>query len=418
MGSSTRIAFLSLLLICSCQRAATSAEEAVRPSALAGSWYPADAKELGRSVDAMIAATAETEVTGRVCALIAPHAGYVYSGRVAGVAWRQVQGAGFRRVIVLAPSHHGGFRGFRGFSIMNVDAYETPLGRVPLDRAARDALRKHPLHVSADALHKPEHAIEIHLPFLQRTLPSAKLVPILVGQLGPGDAEKIAEALKPWLSADTLAVVSTDFTHYGPRFGYRPFEDDVPENLRKLDMGAVDAILKKSPGDFDAYVEKTGATICGRAAISVLLRCLPAGATARLLAYDTSGRMTGDFDNSVSYVSMMFTVARDARSAADEDAALSDDEKRLLLRLARNTITEYLRTGKMPEWNPETGTLTERLKAKAGAFVTLKKHGELRGCIGRIGYPEVARSSPPLPEHHADGHRVLAARLAIRPGQG
>lgn len=398
MRTFTRIAFLALLLVWSCERDAARAEDAVRPAALAGAWYPADAKNLGASVDAMLAAAPKSDAKGRVFALIVPHAGYVYSGRVAGAAYRQVAEKKFGRVVVLAPSHHGAFR---GFSIMDVDAYETPLGRMPLDRAARDALRKNPLHVPANRLHEPEHAIEIQLPFLQRTIFPAKLVPILVGQLSEGDASAVADALKPWLSQDTLIVVSTDFTHYGPRFRYVPFADDVAENLRKLDMGAANAILKKEPGSFDAYVQETGATICGRAAITVLLRCLPPDAAAELLRYDTSGRMTGDFNNSVSYVSMLFTVP------SEEGAALSDDEKRLLLRLARETIAEHLRTGKSPDL--KTYPLTERLKKKAGAFVTLKKHGELRGCIGRIGYPEIADELPSL--HDVVKDMAVAAAL-------
>ena len=117
----------------------------------------------------------------------------------------------------------------------------------------------------------------------------------------------VAAALEPWCETPTLVVVSSDFTHFGPRFRFTPFRTEVQKRIEALDMGAVDRILAGDAEGFGAYIDDTAATICGRAAIHVLLRLLPAGVEGKLTAYDTSGRMTGDWDHSVSYAAVVFS---------------------------------------------------------------------------------------------------------------
>lgn len=409
MRAMMRIVLVLLLLCPACSAETKGRNRRVRPSALAGAWYPANRAELALQVEGFLARAGTARMKVRPVALIAPHAGYVYSGAVAAHAFRLVRGRTYERVIVLAPSHH---KGFRGFSIMDVAAYRTPLGEIPLDGPVCRAMRKHPLHVADDSMHVPEHAIEIELPFLQVTVKGVKLVPILVGSLGPGDAAKISEALSAYASPETLIVVSSDFTHYGRRFGYVPFRENVPERLRELDMGAVDLILKKDCEGYARYLKKTGATICGRNAIAILLRMLPKEAEGKLLKYDTSGRITGDFANSVSYVSAVFFVptGHGERAMSSLQDSLATEEKRTLLRLARETIEQYLKTGKLPELGEGREGLTPSLKAKAGAFVTLKERGRLRGCIGRSGYPELADELPPVYQ----AVRLMAVQSATR----
>jgi len=232
------------------------------------------------------------------------------------------------------------------------------------------------------------------LPFLQQALDRFDLVPVLVGSLEEDDAARIASALRPLLSARTMVVVSSDFTHYGPNYGYLPFVSDVEENLRKLDHGAIRLILAKDFDGYMAYLRKTGDTICGRNAIAVLLKLLPQTAVGRLLRYDTSGRITGDFSNSVSYVSIAFTVPEGA--APSEPEALTPEEKKTLLLLARASLESVVRTGHLPDIGGLADRITPRLMRPGGAFVTLKKRGVLRGCIGRIPYPEAMGKLPPL----------------------
>lgn len=177
-----------------------------------------------------------------------------------------------------------------------------------------------------------------------------------------------------------------------------PFVDDLENRIRKLDMGAVECLLRKDGRAYAKYMETTRATICGRNALAILMTLLPEASRGALLNYDTSGRMTGDFSNSVSYVSAAFTLPVDAENPLmnANDAGLSPDEQKTLLRIARDTLNACARNQPLPD--PEGGgtALTPKLKAKAGAFVTLKRRGQLRGCIGRIGYPELADDLPSL----------------------
>jgi len=185
-------------------------------------------------------------------------------------------------------------------------AYRTPLGDVAIDLAAVAALRASGPFRADDRMFEPEHAVESELPFLQRVLaPDIPIVPVLLGgRASHDDAERIADALRPYRNASTLFVVSSDFTHFGPRFGYVPFDDDVPARIRELDLGAVAAIEAGDARAFARYVETTGATICGHRAIDVLLVLAGGPVGATLLEYDTSGRMTGTWDHSVSYAAI------------------------------------------------------------------------------------------------------------------
>ena len=276
--------------------------------AVAGTWYPKDREELERQVDGLLARAAappEEPTDSRLLALVAPHAGFVYSGEVAAAGFRAVGRGAFRRVLLLGPSHYASFEGAR---VPAASFYRTPLGDVPLDVEAVATLARAPGFGVDDGPFGPEHALEAEIPFLERRLaPGWQLVPVLVGHPGLRyDASVLAPALLPLLDPHTLVVVSSDFTHYGPRFDYVPFEDDVPQHLSELDRGAIDRMLAGDGRGFDDYVKKTGATICGRNPIRVLLDLLPATAYGRLLAYDTSGRITGDFGHSVSYASIVF----------------------------------------------------------------------------------------------------------------
>jgi hypothetical protein len=244
-----------------------------------------------------------------VAALIVPHAGFAYSGAVAASAFSRLRGRTFDRVILVGPSH---YFGFEGAAIPDAaEAYRTPLGDAPIDREAVLSLRETAGFRADDRMFEPEHALEAELPFLQRIL--ATDVPIVPVLLGGGathaDAKRTADALAPLLGAPTLVVISSDFTHFGPRFGYVPFEDDVPARLRHLDLGAVAAIEAGDAADFARYVRTTGATICGHRAIDVLLMLPCAAAGAKLVEYDTSGRMTGNWDHSVSYAAIAVPAA-------------------------------------------------------------------------------------------------------------
>jgi MEMO1 family protein len=275
--------------------------------AVAGSWYPSGRDELASLVDRLLdeAGCRVRSPIGGASAIIAPHAGYAFSGAVAASAFSAFGPRRPTRAVLLGPSHHFGFA---GAAIPDAaEAQRTPLGELPLDRPSLDSLRGAAGFRADDRIFEPEHALEAEVPFLQRLFgPDLPLVPIILGGIATSeDVERIASALVPLVDDGTIVVVSSDFTHYGPRFSYVPFVDDVPERLRMLDLSAISEIARGDAGGFTRVVAQTGATICGRRAIEVLLR-LPAGRHGSLLEYDTSGRMTGSWDHSVSYASMAF----------------------------------------------------------------------------------------------------------------
>ncbi|MFN3467867.1 MAG: AmmeMemoRadiSam system protein B, partial [Candidatus Brocadiales bacterium] len=285
----------------------------VQEPAVSGFFYPRDPDKLKEMVNRLLASAPEKEIVGRPIALISPHAGYDYSGRVAAHGYKAIQGKGYKRVIVLAPSHYG--KKYRGASILKARYYKTPLGQVEIDQEVCNQLVEHPPHFGSDALfgyyagaYKNEHSIETQLPFLQTVLGDFKLVPVLLGILIEEDFQKIADALRPYVDEDTLVVASSDFTHYGDRFGYTPFRANIEENLRKLDLGSTERILALDFDGFVRYKEETGITVCGFHPIAVLLKLLPKEAKGTVLVYDTSGRMVNDFSHSVSYTSIVFTA--------------------------------------------------------------------------------------------------------------
>ncbi|MCK4545811.1 MAG: AmmeMemoRadiSam system protein B [Candidatus Eisenbacteria sp.] len=352
--------------------------EEVRKSILAGSWYEGNKKGLAAQVDGYLEKVTPSEIGGRILGLISPHAGYFYSGQAAAYGYAQIKGKSYNRVIVIAPSHRFSFG---GISILDVTHYETPLGKIPLDvKNCRKLLEMEGFSTVAQA-HAQEHSLEIQLPFLQRVLGDFELVPMVVGNLRRSEYPGLSDAIRSIVDENTLIVASSDFTHYGDRFGYLPFRDNVQENLRKLDMGAVDLIEKKDREGFLDYKAETGATICGAAAIALLIGTLPEAAVGKTLTYYTSGDVTGEWDSSVSYVSMALF---EPRQSGEHDGGLSGLEQEVLLNLARETLETYAQTGKLPVLATDDPRLTELLKSRRGVFVTLNTHGRLRGCIGHI----------------------------------
>ncbi|MBT8042757.1 MAG: AmmeMemoRadiSam system protein B [Pontiella sp.] len=358
-------------------------EANVLKSQLAGTWYTDNPVHLAREIDSYLEA-----VTGKplddIIALLLPHAGYRYSGMVAAHGIKLIQGKSYSRVIVLGPSHQTAL--LDTVSIPDVSHIETPLGRVRIDRAMVSSLLECPAFQSHPYAHKSEHSVQIELPFLQQALGDFQLVPIVCGELNETSTKYIAETLLQHIDAHTLLVVSSDFTHYGRSFGYVPFTDDIQQNLESLDMGAFDQFQQKNLPGFVQYLQNTGATVCGRNPMAILLAMLPDDAKVELLKYDTSGNLTGDWTHCVSYVSAAVTghwntEEREADAVKSKHGIdLSAFDKETLLRLARHTITRYFKKDK----SELDIVVTPAMQKSMGAFVTLHKHGQLRGCIGEI----------------------------------
>jgi len=369
----------------------------VRQSTLAGSWYPAGKEKLLKMVSQFFDAADKVKVDGTVRGLISPHAGYAYSGKAAAAGYSLIKGKPIKRVIILAPSHR---MPLRGASIMDVDYYQTPLGDVPLDVDSCRELQKNDLISSKDRVHRQEHSIEIQLPLLQYALEDFKIIPILMGELKSDEFETLANLLKPFVDKNTLVVASSDFIHQGWRFGYTPYKTDQRKKIPELDHKAFSYIKNLDQPGFINFVNETGATICGKNPIGVLI-LLMKNTEAKEIDYYTSADLTGDWDNSVSYFSIAF-LNSDKNSSnpekknnpghknekkedkGDMSLELTASEKDTALKLARDTLNLWVKEKRLPENVEKKYEITDRLKQKRGVFVTLKSHGNLRGCIGYV----------------------------------
>lgn len=406
---------LSLLLVAFTLNCEAGTMPTTRKSALAGTWYSANPRDLARAIDGHLAqAPALGEIAARPpVAFITPHAGHQWSGDAAAHLYKLLAGAAgetIERVLLIGPSH---YQGFTGVSVCPVEAYETPLGSVPVDTDLCEQLLTQPGFQALVEAHSREHCLEIQLPFLQRVLDHEfKIVPLLVSRITPAQAREIASALAPHIDAGTLVIISSDFTHYGRRFGYLPFDENPDENLRRLDLGAIEPILACDPTRLFAYHEETEISVCGIRAIGILLELLgdprlrtlwgDAPPEGRVLEYYRSADRIGDFDGSVSYAAIAFFRAGDLRpgealppmlrgvrpwgSAAPHGAAeFSPAAREFLLNLARLTLQEVLEKRPAPEIDGyPAGISSEQMNQIRGVFVTLTKHGRLRGCIGHI----------------------------------
>ncbi len=354
-------------------------ETTVMDCQLAGAWYSADRKALQDELQGYLDTA---EVVGRkdILALISPHAGYAYSGACAAKGLALADRV-YERIVVIGPSHR--FSMQNRFSVPGVDAFRSPLGTIPLDRHFMEALLDHAVFQSMPQAFHAENSIEMQLPLLQQRYSEFKLVPIAAGQCDWESIQAAGSILRTLVDEDTLVVASGDFTHYGPNFGYVPFTDDIPANLNKLDMGAWEQIEMGDGEGFLSYLDKTGATICGRTSIAVLLAMLGANAKALLVDYQTSGQMTGDFDNSVSYVSAAFAGSW-SDSTRQQDSQLSVQDRQQLLSLARETMVYALQQGGIPTPENLQAGIPEAAQVERAVFVTLHKGQQLRGCIGEI----------------------------------
>lgn len=353
-------------------------------SPLAGSWYDGDPAALRAEIAGFLS-QADEKILPNVQALILPHAGYRYSGPTAAYGIKQISGRSFSRVVILGPSHRVPLRNFA--SLPGYDRLRTPLGEVPVDKAFIAALKEEPMFKVVPVVDQVEHSVQIEVPLLQQALGEFKLVPIVVGQLDRQTVDAMAQVLLGLIDEKTLVVGSSDFTHYGANYGYTPFTMDFAENLKKLDMAAFDAIKNKDVAAFEAHIRNTGDTICGHYPIEVLLSMLPKNSEAHLLHYETSGQNLGDFTNSVSYLSIAFTGTWPKAKAIDtaaSKAVLGADDERLLLKLARETLSYYLAHHALPDPTALGIEITPAMKKVMGGFVTLEEGGALRGCIGEI----------------------------------
>lgn len=349
----------------------------IREPAVAGSFYTSDPKALEREIKQYLDAVPSEKIQGEVVALIAPHAGYIYSGQVAAYAYKLLKENSFDKVVVIAPSHHVYFR---GASVYATGAFRTPLGIIPIDEEiARKLMKEDPSISFMPQAHAEEHSLEVQLPFLQTVLKDFKLVPIVMGDQGFKNCQVLSDALYRVIKGKKILIVaSSDLSHFHPYVEAVRLDSMVTDRIRKFD----------APG-LAQDISKGSCEACGGGPIvTVMLLAGKIGADkAKVLKYANSGDVTGDRNRIVGYAAAVLykegkgeTVKGVAPRKAGIDLGLTDEEKRLLHQVAKTSIEARLRGEALPHFEPDTPTLKE----KRGAFVSLHRQGELRGCIGYI----------------------------------
>ena len=347
--------------------------------AFAGQFYPGDKLELEKALKTLFE-EAEPKKVNNVIAIIAPHAGYVFSGSVAASAYNQVDPEiSYENVFVIASSHRAYFDGASVYSIGNC---ETPLGEVKVNiELAKKLINENKDFSYVPESHSSEHSIEVQLPFLQYKLKNGfQIIPIVIGTQSAEVCKKLAEALRPYFNENNLFIVSSDFSHY-PEYA----------EANKWDKITADAILLNEPSKFlqaindktDDKVPNLATRACGWTSILTLLYLTgqEQNIDYTLIRYNNSGSSNyGDKARVVGYNAI--AVSLNPKDQVDGQFFLSHEDKGKLLEIARTTIEDFLSSNQIKTLNSDGYSKT--LKTNCGAFVTLNKNHQLRGCIGRF----------------------------------
>ena len=343
----------------------------------AGGFYTDNPTQLQREVDGFIETAQVPADLGDIFGVIAPHAGYVYSGPVAGHSYRAMKGKQYDVVVVLGLSH----RVPTTVSVLNYSAYRTPLGDVQIDLdSTKKLLGAAPFIDDNDEMFRYEHSLEVQLPFIQRVLPNTKVVMVGIGTINRKTLKELAAALdKVFAGKHALFVASTDLSHFREYDSARQID---LETLAFVQRGDLDGLFASRD-----YRER----MCGLGPVTTLLELfkLRGGKEIKILKYLNSGDTAGDHSRVVGYgsVALLAPAGQQARNpentprVADDDP-LSPDDKKMLLRIARETVTSFVKTGKKPDFTVDSAAL----RANGAAFVTLRKGPlhDLRGCIGQL----------------------------------
>jgi AmmeMemoRadiSam system protein B/AmmeMemoRadiSam system protein A len=343
---------------------------AVRPAAVAGTFYPGDAKSLAADIDEMLGGVeCLAPRLGFPKALVVPHAGYIYSGTVAAHAYEELSAARgvVRRVVLLGPVHRVAVR---GLAAPSAASFMTPLGAVRIDQDALRQLRDLPQVVVSDRAHALEHSLEVQLPFLQKQLGDFALVPFAVGDAGVDEVGTVIERL--WGGPETLIVVSTDLSHYRAYQAARAIDGTTLARIaaRATDLNHEEACGATPLNGFLAVARKRGLPV-------------------KLLAACNSGDTAGGKDRVVGYSAF---AAYEGGEVALPDAGAT------LLAIARAAIECTLRG------TVEPASDLPWLRQAGATFVTLTREGRLRGCIGSLS------AARPLADDVAENARAAAFR--------
>jgi AmmeMemoRadiSam system protein B/AmmeMemoRadiSam system protein A len=338
----------------------------VKKPVFAGSFYPGERSVLAGTIDGYLKETGSQKdrISGHVFGIVAPHAGYQYSGRVAAYAYNQVKGKPYTTVILMGPTHRVPFN---GAAIYPSGSWETPLGMVQVDHDITKKLAgKCAFIKNYPIAFEREHSIEVQIPFLQQALKDFKIVPVVMGMMEENDYKILSDALCELLqqhAGKILIVASSDMSHF---HNYR--------EANQMDKLTLKEIQELNTGRLAEGLAKRDHELCGsQAVLTLMMVAKKINGEAKVLYYANSGDVIDDKNRVVGYGAVAFSLR-------ETGAGLSKREQKALLACARKTLEETVTQGRITPAETKDKALLE----KRGVFVTLTKNGKLRGCIGYI----------------------------------
>ncbi|UCC95600.1 MAG: AmmeMemoRadiSam system protein B [Candidatus Omnitrophota bacterium] len=341
-----------------------------------GSWYPAHPDKLKSMLDTLLRNAAPDLEKEKILGIIVPHAGYIYSASVAAQGFKILENKQVRHVILLGASHK---YYFEGVSIYPQGSFETPLGNLTVDSKLASQFRDLSFVQFEPKYFMREHSLEVELPFIKKIIPAAQIVPILFGKVTHDQMQQLAQKLLEIASGtDILIVVSSDLSHFHPYY-----------KAGKIDQDTIQLIETCNTRRLWETREYEGGRACGICPIVTFLEySKKRSAKIKILKYANSGDTAGGRGRVVGYVSAVAYLEPThyksnkvhSKEEKMQEYTLSEEEKLTLLQIARKILEAHLKGEKLPQFKIDSSNLSQ----KRGAFVTLKKKGQLRGCIGRI----------------------------------
>lgn len=383
-----RLLYLTALLSLGCGTGLKHSDNSdIRQPAVAGQFYPAAADRLTRAIDYYLE-DARSAGAQRPIAIITPHAGYIYSGQIAADAFKQAAGQIYDVIVILGTNHTTA--GFAGVSIFDGAGYRTPLGVATIDRDLVKALLKADNDFTfRKSVHNREHSIEVQIPFIQQLFPGVKIVPAVIGWPDLDLCTRFGKALSKVLQGhQALIVVSSDLSHYP---GY--------EDAMAVDQVTLQAIQNLDPFEFQSTIDQqlrrgiSGLSTCACGAAPIMTAMVAAreldATQVEIVSYANSGdALIGDRSRVVGYGAVTFLTGKNPKDDSVTKVPVTElpprelntADRRILLAFARQSIRQLLTS----ETAPLPRDFSPALESKQGAFVTLSKNGELRGCIGHM----------------------------------
>ena len=358
-----------VILFCLFSCSVSFSNEIKQPN-VSGRFYPANPKELSRTIEGFLLEAEPPDIKGDILVIILPHAGYEFSGKTAACGYKAIAGRQYDTVIILGPSH---YTNFKGAALWPKGAHRTPLGNIPVDESLTfDLMLSSSLFSSYPEAFSREHSIEVQLPFLQKVLNNFKIVPIVLGDVDFTDCKNLAIAISEAIKdKNCLLIASSDMYH-----GF-----DYQEGELK-DIYTLSLVRQLEPEELYECIQDQRAGLCGWAAVvtSMLVAKELGYEQVEVVDYTNSAEVMGKKrkgEYCVGYSSVVIYRETDEKGGT----MLNEGQRKRILELARKSIENYLKTGKRLELErPSDSILLER----CGAFVTLHKQDQLRGCIGNI----------------------------------